>query len=310
MNEITTTEIAITTDVSTIEDKPVQTVSARVLHTNLGVKRDFSNWIKAQIKRARLVVGRDYITVEDLRSPEKASAKDEQGVAQNTDSPEKATVAKKGDGDSVPRKGDGKFSSIEYHLTLDAAKHVSMMSRTDKGFEIREYFIKVEKAYQDKTNNTAIDTLRVTVTALQAKVDKLTPSLVEILLQHRTIYLGSRDNPTAYAQYLAVLEAPIIGYRDASAKYGVPMTHLMDLLNLKSIELADTADRQGFGLDTLRYDVALDLRRKKQKELDEANLQLEYARKRVTRDHAQTESRKPDGIRKHYPDYVEPQRLH
>ena len=37
----------------------VQTVNARELHAFLEVKKDFSNWIKKQIERARLVEGRD-----------------------------------------------------------------------------------------------------------------------------------------------------------------------------------------------------------------------------------------------------------
>lgn len=95
-----------------------KTVNARDLHAFLDVKRDFSTWVKDQIERARLVKGRDYT--------------------------------------SVPIKGDaiindlaglrpGLDYTIEYHLTLDAGKHVGMISGTDKGFDIREYFIECER---------------------------------------------------------------------------------------------------------------------------------------------------------------------
>ena len=116
-----TTPNALTSDIvkiseSTIGGQEIPTVSARDLHAGLGVGKDFSTWVKSQIKRARLFEGRDFIT-----------------------------VAQKGVG--------GKFDSIEYHLTIDAAKHISMLSNTEKGFEIREYFITCEKRLAVVTNS-------------------------------------------------------------------------------------------------------------------------------------------------------------
>ena len=68
-------------------------MNARDLHAFLEVKKDFSDWIKKQIERARLLEGRDYIIF-----PQKG---------ENT--------------------GRGR-SSLEYHLTIEAAKHIAMMS--------------------------------------------------------------------------------------------------------------------------------------------------------------------------------------
>lgn len=91
-----------------IAGKTVQTANARELHTFLAVKKDFSDWIKAQIKRAMLADGADYIT--------------------------------------VPQKGEGgKFTAIEYHLTIEAGKHIAMLAGTAKGKEVREYFIECER---------------------------------------------------------------------------------------------------------------------------------------------------------------------
>lgn len=91
-----------------IAGKTVQTANARELHTFLAVKKDFSDWIKAQIKRAMLKDGADYIT--------------------------------------VPQKGEGgKFTAIEYHLTIEAGKHIAMLAGTAKGKEVREYFIECER---------------------------------------------------------------------------------------------------------------------------------------------------------------------
>lgn len=96
-----------------IGEGEIQTVNARDLHTVLRVGKDFSTWIKAQIERARLIDGRDYV---------KLTQKGELSATGQT--------------------------LIEYHLSLDAGKHIAMMSGTDKGFEVREYFLKCERISQ------------------------------------------------------------------------------------------------------------------------------------------------------------------
>lgn len=110
----------MTTDLIAVEFRPlagasVQTVNARDLHGFLGVSKDFSDWIKVQIERARLNEGQHYAT----------------GV--------------------FPQKGEnpGGRPRTEYFLTLDAAKHIAMMCGTDKGFEVRDYFIECERRAQD-----------------------------------------------------------------------------------------------------------------------------------------------------------------
>jgi anti-repressor protein len=103
-----------------IGDVEVRSVNARDLHTFLKIGKDFSTWIKVQIDRARLVEGRDYVKFEDLRSPTGGSSKSR---AQTT---------------------------VEYALTLDAGKHISMMSGSEKGFEVRDYFIECERRALNK----------------------------------------------------------------------------------------------------------------------------------------------------------------
>lgn len=92
----------------TIDDnggKP--TVNARELHAFLEVGKDFSTWIKVQIERARLIEDRDYVLL---------TLKGEQ-------------------------TGRGGHNILEYHLGLDAADHICMLSQTEKGHRCRQYFI-------------------------------------------------------------------------------------------------------------------------------------------------------------------------
>ncbi|AGF76239.1 phage antirepressor Ant [Bartonella vinsonii] len=98
-----------------IDGELVQTVNARELHTFLEVKRDFSNWIKNRITKYNFIEGQDFVKTQDLRSPNLASAKS------------RAVVA------------------IDYYLTLDRAKELSMLENNQKGREARLYFIKCER---------------------------------------------------------------------------------------------------------------------------------------------------------------------
>ncbi len=86
-------------------------VNARTLHKELKVKTRFSLWVEQNFKHFKN--GRDFTSVVST------------------------TVVNNG----AIRKLD------DYALTLEMAKHISMMSGTEKGFEVREYFIRVEKAW-------------------------------------------------------------------------------------------------------------------------------------------------------------------
>jgi phage anti-repressor protein len=92
--------------------------SARALHKALGVGRDFTNWIKGRIDQYGFVAGTDYIRVENLSSPKRASAKFRQQIEH------------------------------DYLLSLDMAKEVAMVERNEQGRAVRRYFIQCEEELQ------------------------------------------------------------------------------------------------------------------------------------------------------------------
>ena len=98
-------------------------VSARELHKSLEIKKDFTNWIKAQIDRAGLRENVDYIIVS-----QKVEA------------------------------GKGVSTRKEYIITTDASKHIAMMSQGAKAKEVRDYFIAVEKEYKAMSSASADET--------------------------------------------------------------------------------------------------------------------------------------------------------
>ncbi len=103
--------ITITTQIIGTEE--TNAVNAREVHKALEIKKDFSSWIKGQIESLGLEENVDYMV-----------------------------FTQKGENLSGGRPG------TEYILSIDAAKHIAMASRSAKGKAVRAYFIEVEKEYR------------------------------------------------------------------------------------------------------------------------------------------------------------------
>lgn len=93
-------------------------VSARALHKALGVGRVFRSWIKGRIEEYGFTEGVDYEVVEYLSRPDPVSAKSRQQTA------------------------------LEYIITVNMAKELAMVERTEQGRAIRRYFIQCEEELQ------------------------------------------------------------------------------------------------------------------------------------------------------------------
>ncbi len=96
-----------------IGDVTVNSINARDLYLSLSIKQQFSDWIKKQINSLGLEENIDYITFKE----------------------------------KIIRESGGGTTKIEYIITTDTAKHISMASRTLKGKEMRNYFIEIEKKF-------------------------------------------------------------------------------------------------------------------------------------------------------------------
>lgn len=96
----------------TLNDNQEPIVSARQLHKTLEVKTRFSQWVEQNFK----------------------------GFEENYDFCSVVTTTQ------LNQYG-GTKELQDYALSLDTAKHLAMMSKTDKGKEVRQYFIQVEKDF-------------------------------------------------------------------------------------------------------------------------------------------------------------------
>lgn len=100
----------ITVTHRTIEQQTVPTVNARELHEFLESKQDFSNWINNRINQYGFVENQDYLLNK-----------------------------------IIVQLPSGKKYKNEYFITLNMAKELSMVERTAKGREARQYFIACEQ---------------------------------------------------------------------------------------------------------------------------------------------------------------------
>lgn len=115
----------------------ISVVSARHLHVFLEVKTDFTDWCKRMF---------------------------EYGFEENID----YTI--------VLKNGENKVSKsnpIDYALTLDTSKEISMLQRTDKGKIARQYFIECEKKLHNSSMHLSRKDLALMVIAQEEANEKL-----------------------------------------------------------------------------------------------------------------------------------------
>jgi len=90
-----------------------QLVNGRELHEFLESKQHFADWIKDRIKDYQFMQDIDFRVIHNFMKDDTAFG--------------------------------GKRKMVDYHLTLDMAKELSMVERNAKGKEARRYFIECEK---------------------------------------------------------------------------------------------------------------------------------------------------------------------
>lgn len=144
-------------------DEDSQTVSARDLHDALEATERFSVWVQRYLPN--FVAGEDFASVSKL------------------------TVVNNG----AERELD------DYALTIDTAKHICLMSRTEKGKQCRQYLIDIEKAWNTpaqimaralKLADETINNLSVEIKALSGKIEEMKPKVTyldEILESKDTV---------------------------------------------------------------------------------------------------------------------------
>lgn len=108
------------------ESNGKKAVNARDLHEFLESKQDFSTWIKNRIEKYDFVENIDYVLLHN--SVEQVS---------------------------------GTKHRIDYVLSIDAAKELSMVEGNEKGKQARRYFIECEKTLKEKALSPVDEKMKV-----------------------------------------------------------------------------------------------------------------------------------------------------
>lgn len=118
-------------------------VNARDMHCWLESKQDFSKWIKRRIAKYGFVENRDYLTAQVV--------------------------------EQVPHQGGMRsITVLEYMLSVDMAKELSMVECTDRGREVRLYYIE-----QEELARKLKDGLQAQIAKISVQVEIITQSLSE-----------------------------------------------------------------------------------------------------------------------------------
>ena len=140
-----------------INDQMEQTVRSRELHEKLGIKKDFTDWFKQQTERLGLIEGRDF----------------------------------------TPFWGEstGGRPSMDFKVSVDIAKHLCMISGGDLAYQIRSYFIQVEKAWNspEQVMARAIQIADKRINNLQLIIEEQRPKVIfaeALEVAYNTILIG------------------------------------------------------------------------------------------------------------------------
>ncbi|UBX28517.1 antA/AntB antirepressor family protein [Arsenophonus apicola] len=140
----------INIETKNINGELIQTVNARDLHSFLEIKNHFKDWIKDRIEKYGFIENEDFVTFAEKTA-----------------------------------KGR---PSIEYAISINMAKELSMVERNEKGKQARQYFIECERKALEAVNPVEILNnpsamrgllLNYTekVIALEHKIDEMKPQV-------------------------------------------------------------------------------------------------------------------------------------
>lgn len=153
-------------------------VSVREFHRLLGIKWAFTEWFKYQCEKLKFVEGKDYILLSDFQK----------------------------------QTGRGGHNKIDYITSLYNGKHLCMISQGDMAYRIRDYFIKVEKEWNNPDS--------VINRAIEMSPSKVINRMSRDIVMAKALQISNEIMKEQEAKHKAELEA-----RDVELEAQKPMIH-------------------------------------------------------------------------------------
>jgi anti-repressor protein len=135
------------------EQNGKKAVNARELHAFLESRQDFSNWIKYRIVQYDFVENVDYVLLDKF----------------------------------IEQKGRGGHNRVEYALTVNMAKELSMVEGNEKGKQARRYFIECEERLSTLPAQLPTAQLESRLSGLERMIAELKGIVLSDSKQHLTI---------------------------------------------------------------------------------------------------------------------------
>lgn len=186
-----------------------QTVSARDLHDALGATERFSVWIQRYLPN--FIEGEDYTSVSKL------------------------TVVNNG----------AERELEDYSLTIDTAKHICLMSRTEIGKQCRTYLIDLEKAWNtpEQVMARALKLADETIKSLTVDVERMKPK--------EEFFDAVTDSKDAIPMANV---AKVLGFKDIGRNNLFKILREEKILQPNNIPYQEYIDRGYFRVVEQRYD--------------------------------------------------------
>jgi len=162
-----------------IGDEEQFVVNARDIHKFLKSGKDYTNWIKARIQKFNLIKNKDFGVFAQM-GEDRPSGRSEEVFAQ------------------IVKNPSGGRPQSDYFVTIRIAKHLAMVENTERGNQVRDYFIECENRLHDrfvhdrfredmgKVSDTTLDMVlsmsaelkesRTTIKELEAQIEEDKPN--------------------------------------------------------------------------------------------------------------------------------------